>query len=420
MRIVVVGLGYVGVTGAACLASQGHTVIGVDVSESKVADVSRGSSPISEPGVAEMVEEAVRTGLLSARTTMPDLADVDLVIGCVGTPSAPDGSHNMGFVAESTRQIALAVRESRPAALTVAFRSTFRPGTMDQLITPLFESVVGPRFRDSVELVYNPEFLREATAVHDFFHPPKVVVGTHDGTPSTTMAALNAALDAPTFDVGFREAEITKFVDNTWHAVKVTFANEIGRLCAALEVEASTVHEIFVSDRKLNISEYYLRPGGPFGGSCLPKDVRALQHSAREAHVPAPLIGSLMASNDAHLDFQLQRVLDAVGQGSKILFAGLAFKAGTDDLRESPNVAVVRRLLELRFDVAVFEPALATDKLVGQNLGYTYGRLPTIDTLLVDAATANSTTFDLVVVANATGDQLDLDGRAVLDIGSIP
>jgi GDP-mannose 6-dehydrogenase len=420
MRIVVVGLGYVGVTAAACLASQGHDVIGVDVNESKVRDIGAGVSPISEPGVSERVAEGARSGRLTARTSVPHLGDVDLVIGCVGTPSAPDGSHNMGFIAESTRQIAEAVAASAPTSVTVAFRSTFRPGTMDQLITPLFESIVGQDFRAGVELVYNPEFLREASAVSDFFRPPKVVVGTVDGEPSATMTALNEGIDAPRFDVGYREAEITKFVDNTWHATKVAFANEVGRLCAALDVQASTVHEIFISDRKLNISEYYLRPGGPFGGSCLPKDVRALQHAAREAGVVTQLIASLMASNEAHLEFQFQRIQDRLRPGSKVLFAGLSFKAGTDDLRESPNVVLVRRLLEAGHDVAVYEPALATHRLIGQNLGYTYTRLPTIDRLLVDAETAQARSFDLVVLSNATGRELDLEGRAVLDIGVIP
>jgi GDP-mannose 6-dehydrogenase len=205
----------------------------------------------------------------------------DMAIVCVGTPSAPDGSHNMRDIAEVTRQIANAVRDTgRKGTFTVVYRSTIRPGTVDGLILPIFKSALGAA-RDVIEVVYNPEFLRESSAVKDFFHPPKVVVGTADGKPSARVAEMNKNLDAPTFTVGYREAEFTKFVDNSFHALKVAYANEIGRVCVQLGIDAKVVHKIFVSDTKLNISPYYLRPGGAFGGSCLPKDVRALQYIAQ-------------------------------------------------------------------------------------------------------------------------------------------
>lgn len=419
MKILIVGLGYVGVTAAACLTSDGHTVVGVDVSSTKVIAINEGRSPITETGIDVLLSAARAGGLLSATTTLPDLHDVDLVIVCVGTPSAPDGSHNMSFIAEATRQIAEAARTGIGAGLTVAYRSTFKPGTMETLVRPIFKDLLGD-FSSGIELVYNPEFLRESTAIQDFRSPPKIVIGTEDGAPSATMDKLHEGLDAPVFNVPFRDAEFTKFVDNTWHAVKVTFANEVGRVAHDLGVSARTVHEIFVSDTKLNISPYYTRPGGPFGGSCLPKDVRALQYLAREAHADARLIESLMPSNDAHKAFSLDRVAETAAPGARILVVGLAFKAGTDDLRESPNVDLVVGLIEAGYDVSVFDPNVDSGRLVGQNLGALYATLPTLNSYLIDEDEANVREFDLVVSTSAGIVHPSMVTAPVLDLGTIP
>ncbi|MGO9419174.1 nucleotide sugar dehydrogenase [Roseiarcus sp.] len=272
MRIAIYGLGYVGLTGAICLASEGHDIVGVDVSEDKVRQIASGASPIREPGLDAMLAEALAKGRIRCTTDPVEPARTsDMAIVCVGTPSAPDGSHNMRDIAEVTRQIANGVRDTgRKGTFTVVYRSTIRPGTVDGLILPIFKSALGAA-HGVIEVVYNPEFLREASAVKDFFNPPKVVVGTADAKPSARVAEMNRNLDAPTFTVGYREAEFTKFVDNSFHALKVAHANEIGRVCVRLGIDAKVVHEIFVSDTKLNISPYYLRPGGPFGGSCLPR-----------------------------------------------------------------------------------------------------------------------------------------------------
>ncbi|GAA1758172.1 nucleotide sugar dehydrogenase [Nocardioides hankookensis] len=420
MKIAVVGLGYVGVTAACCLASQGHRIIGVDVSSKKVDELNRGVCPITEPGLSELLTRALDQDLIKASTSFPaSNRDIDMVIVCVGTPSGPDGSHNMSYVAEATRQVASALDRDRDKPLTLVFRSTFRPGTMEELITPILRDSLGDDYGSIVERVYNPEFLRESSAIDDFFNPPRVVVGTADARASTAMDEMNSGIDAETFNVGFREAEFTKFADNTWHAVKVSFANEVGRVCQELGIDPQAVHRIFVADRKLNISPYYTRPGGPFGGSCLPKDVRALQHIASDAGVNSYLIDALIKSNEAHKHFLYQRVVALLPATGRVLVSGLAFKAGTDDLRESPNVDIVRRLLRAGHTVHVFDPSLAAERLVGQNLGYAYTHLPSLGDLLVDQKSAETGDYDLAVKTNASFDLLDLGDTPTIDIGTL-
>jgi len=421
LKIAVLGLGYVGCTAVACIGSQGHQVVGIDTNADKVDMIGRGFSPIHEPGIAELLSNAHSSGGLSAASEVDgQLDDCDVAIVCVGTPSGHDGAHNMSYIAQVTRQIAAAVKQDRAEPLTVVYRSTMRPGSIDQIISPIFRSFLGEEFEKSVELVYNPEFLREATAVDDYFNPPKIVIGTRDGQGSDHMDALNKGIEAPIFNVKFREAEITKFVDNSWHAVKVAFANEIGRVCQSLEISAATIHEIFVSDTKLNISPYYMRPGGAFGGSCLPKDVRALQHIAMDVGANTHLIDSLLRTNEAHKHHQFTRVTANLSKDAKILIVGLAFKADTDDLRESPTVDIVRKLLDAGYDVKIFDPALTPDRLVGQNLGYAYAYLPTIDTLLIEQEQAEAQEFDLVVATNRLIKTLRLNAKTTVDLSATP
>ena len=420
MKVVIFGLGYVGFTAACCIAEQGHEVIGVDVSQRKVDEINAGKSPIVEPKVAEMLGTGLKAGRIAARTEIGDaLTGADLAIVCVGTPSAADGSHNMGYVADVSRQIAraLAADPARETALTVAYRSTFRPGTCEGLVMPIFESVLGRK--DAVDVVYNPEFLREGSAVKDYFEPPKIVLGTDGGKHNAAMEALHAGIEAPVFHVGYREAEITKFVDNTWHAVKVAFANEVGRTCLTLGISARQVHEIFVSDTKLNISPYYTRPGGAFGGSCLPKDVRALAHIGADTGVNLPLVDSLLRSNEAHKHRLFEYAVDGLEPGARILMVGLAFKAATDDLRESPNVDLARKLLGAGYKLEIFDPAIAADMLVGANLGYAYSQLPELERLLVTKFKAESGGYARAIVNNATIKELDLGPLEVRDLGSL-
>ena len=423
MKVVIFGLGYVGFTAACCIASEGHSVVGIDVSPKKVEAIRAGRAPIVEPGVEEMLKDGLARGLIDAATAIGDhLADADLAIVCVGTPSGPDGSHNMAYIADVSRQIAQALKGvPRTAPLAVAYRSTIRPGSIEELIGPIFRAVLGAATDAQVELVYNPEFLRESSAVKDYFEPPKIVIGTKDGQPNPAMTELNRNITAPTFVVGYREAEFTKFVDNTWHAVKVAYANEIGRVCLNLGIEASTVHAIFKSDTKLNISAYYTRPGGAFGGSCLPKDVRALQYISGDCGAMTPLVDSLIRSNEAHKHRLYEYAVAGLEPGAKVLLAGLAFKAATDDLRESPNVDLARKLLAAGFAVDIYDPAIDADKLVGANLGYAYSHLPTIEGLLVDRATAETKAYARVIATNATVKDLVLPPETeIRDLGTLP
>ncbi len=423
MKVAIFGVGYVGLTSAACLINDGHHVIGIDVSDSKVRMINEGKSPIYEPGLEALLAQGVAQGRLEAFQEIGDrLADCTLAIVCVGTPSAVDGSHNMGYIAEVSRQIAIAATAlpARERPLTVMYRSTMRPGSIDKLIAPIFKGFLGD-MSNTVELVYNPEFLRESTALKDYYAPPKIVVGTVDGKPSATVDELYGAIEAPRFYVGYREAEITKFVDNSFHALKVAFANEIGRICGREGVSAKTVHEIFISDTKLNISPYYLRPGGAFGGSCLPKDVRALTYLSNEVGAETFVLDAIMRSNDAHKRYLYERATDGVAPAAKILLNGLAFKANSDDLRESPYVDLARRLLQGGYDLKIWDPQLEPSALTGQNLGYSFAHLPEMTSLLLRTPEQlQEADFDLVVDARGDAATLGLAGVRIAAINSLP
>jgi GDP-mannose 6-dehydrogenase len=402
MKIAIYGLGYVGLTSAACLTSEGHYVIGVDVSEDKVRDINAGKSPIHEPGLQELLISAVNDGRLACTTNAADkMHDCDIAIVCVGTPSGADGSHNMSYIAEVSRQIASSVDRARKVPLTVVYRSTIRPGTINELILPIFTAILGDDI-GAIELVYNPEFLREATAIKDYFNPPKIVIGTMDGQINKRMEELNKNLKAQVFYTKFLESEFTKFVDNSFHALKVSFANEIGRVAIKLGINVAKVHEMFIADTKLNISSYYFRPGGAFGGSCLPKDVRALQFISSDVGANTPVIDSLIRSNEAHKNFLYEYVTKNLKAGSSVLMLGLAFKKNSDDLRESPQVDLARKLLQAGFNLSVYDASLTPSKLIGQNLGYAYSHLPTLPRLLINENDLKEKSFDLVVDTNGT------------------
>lgn len=418
MKIAIFGLGYVGLTTAGCLLREGHSIVGIDPNETKCRLIMQGESPIFEPGLVELLALGLRDRRLDVQPRLAhELDDCDLAIVCVGTPSLADGSHNMAYIAEVSRQIARAC-STRRRRLTVAYRSTVRPGTMEELVAPLFRAQAGGA-GEHIELVYNPEFLRESSAIEDFFHPPKIVIGTVDGRLSETMAAINRGIEAPTFVTRYREAEITKFVDNSFHALKVAFANEIGRVCTQLGISAREVHEIFVSDRKLNISPRYFRPGGAFGGSCLPKDVRALSYLSEEVGAYTFVVDSLLKSNEAHKRFIVERATRGLAPGARILMVGLAFKADSDDLRESPNVDLARKLLQAGFKLSIFDPAVKPSSMLGANLGYAYSHLPLIEQLLVSREQVEATGYDLVIDANGRASQLDLQGARVFDANAL-
>jgi len=413
MKVAVFGLGYVGLTATGCLVRQGHDVIGIDPNEGKCRQVNAGVSPNFEPGLDDLLALGVREKRIAARVRAESaLDDCDLAMVCVGTPSLASGAHNMAFITEVAREIAQQAR-ARTRPLTVAFRSTVRPGTMEELVAPFFASA------RAVELVYNPEFLRESTAIADYFDPPKIVVGTADGSPSPVMAELYEGIDAPTFVTGFREAEMTKFVDNSFHALKVVFANEIGRVCSKLGISAAKVHEIFVADTKLNISPRYFRPGGAFGGSCLPKDVRALAHIAEDVGAHTPVVDMLVRSNDVHKQFMFETATQGLEPGASVLMIGIAFKANSDDLRESPHVDMARKLLQRGFRVSIYDPVVKPSNLLGANLGYAYAKLPLIETLLVSREAAESRSFDLAIDCNGGAADLKLQAARVFSANAL-
>lgn len=410
MNILVFGLGYVGLTGVACALKSNHTVFGVDTAPDKVEAIRAGQCPIVEPGIPEMIAQGVREGRLDAGATFAErIADADLAIVCVGTPSLPDGSHNMSYIANVSRQIADSLvgvdRGGRP--LSVAFRSTMRPGSIEDLIWPIFVKRLGKEFAERmVELVYNPEFLRESTAVKDYFSPPKIVIGTRDGKPCAVLDELFDGIEAPRFYCKFRDSEFVKFMDNAFHATKVAFANEAGRVAVAYGVSAAVTHQIFVADTKLNVSPYYLRPGGAFGGSCLPKDVRALSYLAREAGESIPLIDGLLPSNEAHKEFLFRYASEGLKPGARVLLIGLTFKAMTDDLRESPNVDLAEMLLKAGYRLEIYDPVLEGAVLVGQNLGFVLSRLPGVEQLLVSGEAIDGREYDRVIDTNGLAGQV--------------
>jgi GDP-mannose 6-dehydrogenase len=384
---------------------------GVDINPQKVAAVNAGWSPIVEPQVHGLLQEALASKRLSAVEGISDgLRDVDLALICVGTPSDTEGRQDLGYVTAASQEIAHAVqganRRDRP--ITVACRSTVRPGTMEGAIEPGMRSILGDERINEISLAYYPEFLREGSAVDDFFDPPKVVIGTQDGAPNSTLTALASKPSARVFHMTYQEAELTKLMDNSWHALKVTFANEIGRLCLELGVSAASMHELFVADTKLNISAAYTRPGGAFGGSCLPKDLRALAKLGVDNGIAMPVVRSIMESNEAHKLRMFAYAIDGLRHGASVLLAGLAFKPGTDDLRESQNVDLARRLLRAGYALEIYDPAVRFTSLVGRNLSCATTTLPDVQQSLVTREWAERSLYDRVIAASHVVDDLNL------------
>lgn len=370
LNIAILGLGYVGTTTAACLVKEGHTVLGIDINPEKVETIGQGRSPVVEPEVESLLRQGVEAGLVrSAAKIGSDIDSLDLVIICVGTPSRADGKLDLTHLLEVTRQLGEVLRgrdPNRPPLLLV-FRSTVPPGTIDRLVLPTLQQVTSEAPGERWEVAFNPEFLRESTAVKDYFSPPKIVIGERQPGITKGLLGIYDALEAPFFEVTFRTAEMVKFVDNSFHALKVAFANEIGRICVERSIDAQAVTEMFLADRKLNISPTYLRPGGPFGGSCLPKDLSAMLALARENGLSVPVLSGVRESNMVHLAFITQSIKDRLSPPGPILQLGLSFKAGTDDLRNSPLLDLAENLFEAGYDLKIYDPDLDPNRLVGVN-----------------------------------------------------
>jgi GDP-mannose 6-dehydrogenase len=374
------GLGYVGTVTAACLASKGNHVTGVDLSAAKVEALAAGRSPIVEPGVTELVTESHDAGRLCATMdSKKAVLQTDISFLCVGTPSMRNGKLDLGHIGPVCQEMGEALRQKSSFHLIV-LRSTVLPGTAETIVVPTLEKASGKKVGKDFGVCVNPEFMREGTAVADFLEPAITVIGSSDSNHSHVLRDLYSWVPGRVFETSFRSAEMVKYVCNAWHAVKVSFANELGTLAKSLGVDAEAVVEIFSADTKLNISPSYLKPGFAFGGSCLPKDVRALTYRAKELDLMLPLFEAILPSNHAHFDRALEMVL---GTGKKnVAMLGLSFKAATDDLRESPQVQLVKQLIGEGCHVQIWDDNVSLGRLIGSNRQYIEEVIPHVGSLL--------------------------------------
>lgn len=423
MKVSIFGLGYVGTVCAACLAERGHEVIGCDVSESKVALVNAGQSPIIEKDIGELVAAKVAAGSLKATTSTEEaVMGSDLSLLCVGTPSRPNGSLDLSAVEAVARQIG-AVLATKDSYHSVVIRSTVLPGTLADIVVPALEEASGKKLGVGFGVASNPEFMREGSAVADFNTPAKTVIGTDDEQTRQRLLDLYAGLPGQTILTEPRLAELVKYTDNTWHALKVAFGNEIGNICKAAGVDSHELMKVFFADTKLNISNAYLLPGFAFGGSCLPKDVRAINAYAVQHDVETPLLKSLIPSNKQQIERALQWVL---GHGKRnIGFLGFSFKAGTDDLRESPYLELIERLLGKGCDIRIFDQNVSLAKLVGANKAYLMNAIPHVTQLMVPSVDEVVKHADILVATSRSPEYEAVvnkmrPGQVLLDMARLP
>ena len=398
MRIGVFGLGYVGTVSAACLARD-NEVIGVDPNSVKVELVNQAKSPIVEKGLDELIEKAVSRGRLRATQSAREaVQQTELSMVCVGTPSRSNGSLDLRYLERVCREIGEQLATDT-SFHTVVIRSTVLPGTMRDVVIPTLETASGKKAGRGFGICSNPEFLREGSAVHDFDHPPKTVIGKADDVSGEKLARLYEKLDAPLVMTDVATAEMVKYVDNVWHALKVDFANEIGNICKAVGVDGHRVMDIFCKDTKLNLSPYYLKPGFAFGGSCLPKDVRALTYCAKTLDLDLPVLTSILRSNERQVERAIEMVMN--GPGRRVGVLGFSFKAGTDDLRESPIVTLVEHLIGKGYDLRLYDRNVSLARLTGANKAYIEEHVPHLARLMVETIDEIFDHADTIVVGNA-------------------
>lgn len=380
-KISVFGLGYVGVVTAACFAKEGHQVIGIDISKDKVDLLNNGKSPIVEEQIEDLISLAVNSGKLKCYTdSLIAIEQTDIIFICVGTPSAKNGSLNTSYIKNVCLDIGSKLSEIDKKPLVVV-RSTLLPGSIEKVVIPSLEEASGKSINQIAKVLFHPEFLREGSSVYDFNFPPKIVVGESENGGGKELLELYENIEAPRFVVDYKIAEMVKYCDNMFHALKVTFGNEVGQFCKAFGIDSHEVMNIFISDEKLNISNKYLRPGYAFGGSCLPKDLRAFNYLANTYDTKTPMLDSILLSNKMLIEDIADKIINL--KIRKIGFYGLSFKKGTDDLRESPLVTLVEILLGKGVEVLVFDDFVNLAKLIGGNKSYVNAHLPHISNLLV-------------------------------------
>jgi len=414
-------MGYVGVVSAVCLVRDGHEVVGVDNVAAKVDDLAQGRCPIQEPDVADIIAQGHKTGLLKATTNPAEaLTDSDMAWICVGTPSEADGTVNLSSVQAVIRQIGRSLRNSNERPLIV-LRSTAPPGTTTNHVIPILQNESGLKVGIDIHVVYHPEFLREGTAVDDFYNPPKIVVGEAQPGTAEPLLSIYEKYNAPVFRLALGEAEMVKYYDNVFHALKITFANEVAAIAKSAGLDTRKIAEVFCADTKLNISDKYLRPGFAFGGSCLSKDLRAVLRLASLKSVPIPMLQGVLQSNDAQISNLVSRILKY--QPQTVGMIGLAFKSGTDDMRESPYVKVAKALIGEGIKLRIYDPAIQPDRLIGSNKEQVQKALRHLEELLVYSLRELEAT-DLIIINHRIIDSEHVSGWLkagirVLDLANI-
>ena len=413
MKISVFGLGYVGAVSAACFASGGHEVIGVDINPAKVDVINSGRSPIVEEGIDELIGETVAAGRLSATCDVrAAVLNSDVSLICVGTPSNDNGSLKLDFVKRVSEQIGEALAEKSEKHLVVV-RSTMLPGSINGVVKPALESASGKKAGKDFDVCINPEFLREGTSIKDFHSPPFTLIGAENDSASSIVKDLYANISAPVYVTGIEAAETVKYACNCFHGVKVTFANEIGNICKELGIDSHEVMEVFCKDSKLNLSAYYLKPGFAFGGSCLPKDLRALRYKARELDLSVPLLDATLESNLLQIERAVQMVLRT--EKKRIGVLGFSFKAGTDDVRESPVVSVIERLIGKGFDLRLYDREVSLAELVGANKEFLEKEIPHISRLMAPDVATVLEHGEVILIGNKSEEFLVVDDEKYSD-----
>ena len=419
MNVSVFGLGYVGCVSAACFAREGNTVVGVDVNQSKVDMINSGKSTILEEGIAELVRDMVSSGALRATTSAAEaVAATSVSLICVGTPSRANGSIDTRYLERVCSEIGAALKD-KAESHTVVIRSTVMPGTIEGTLIPILEQASGKKSGKGFHVASNPEFLREGTSIRDFDDPPFTIIGTGDACAADALRAIYARLKAPLYVTSIRVAEMVKYACNCFHGLKVGFANEIGNVCKALEIDSHEVMSIFCADTKLNVSPAYLRPGFAFGGSCLPKDLRAITYKARQLDVDTPILSAALESNKK----QVSRAFDMIAADGRkrVGVLGMAFKAGTDDLRESPIVSLIEMMIGRGMQVAIYDRDVSSANVMGANREYVEREIPHIWSLMRGSVSDVLAASDVVVIGNGSkefktvGDDLK-DGQVVIDL----
>jgi GDP-mannose 6-dehydrogenase len=399
VNVAIIGLGYVGAVSAGCLASLGHKVTGVDLVQTKIDLINQGRSPIIEKEIGSIIEKAVQEGNLQATTkVMEALEDSEVSFICVGTPSQLNGNLDLKYVRRVCEEIGIALK-NKPEWHVVVLRSTVLPGSMRSVVIPTLEEFSGKIAGKDFGVCNNPEFLREGSAVYDFFNPPKTVIGETEPKSGDLLAQFYQEIKAPLIRTGLEVAEMVKYIDNTWHALKIGFANEIGNICKALGIDSHEVMDIFCQDEKLNISRSYLKPGFAFGGSCLPKDLRALTYKAKSNDLEVPILNAILPSNDLQISKGFRMITE---KGSKkVGILGFSFKAGTDDLRESPLIEIIEGLIGKGYDLILYDRNVNLASLVGANRDFILNRIPHISKLMVPSMEDVLQRAETIVIGNA-------------------